>query len=89
MSNPNPMRCRCNTADIAFPVRGQESNPNPMNSRCGLEDCDCGYTIERLVKALEWYANPVVHQWGPAGREPDIIFDKGNRARKAIQAAKP
>lgn len=28
------------------------SNPNPMHSRCGLEDCDCGYVIEKLVKAL-------------------------------------
>ncbi len=26
---------------------------NPVNSRCGLEGCDCGHTIERLVKALE------------------------------------
>ena len=23
-----------------------------MNARCGQEDCDCGYTIERLVAAL-------------------------------------
>lgn len=29
------------------------SNPNPMHSRCGLEDCDCGYVIEKLVKGLE------------------------------------
>jgi len=26
---------------------------NPMNARCGLEDCDCGHTIEALRKALE------------------------------------
>lgn len=24
------------------------SNPNPMHSRCGLEDCDCGYVIDKL-----------------------------------------
>lgn len=29
------------------------SNPNPMHSRCGLEDCDCEYTIGKLVKTLE------------------------------------
>ncbi|KKL10452.1 hypothetical protein LCGC14_2555670 [marine sediment metagenome] len=28
-------------------------NPNPMNSRCGLEDCDCGYVIEKLLTALK------------------------------------
>lgn len=26
---------------------------NPRNSRCGLENCDCGYVIEKLMKALE------------------------------------
>lgn len=29
------------------------SNPNPMGARCGLEDCDCEYTIDYLVEALE------------------------------------
>ena len=29
------------------------STSNPMHSRCGLEDCDCGYVIERLVMRLE------------------------------------
>ena len=24
-----------------------------MKAPCGLEDCDCGHTIEKLVKALE------------------------------------
>ena len=24
-----------------------------MKARCGLEDCDCEYTIEKLVAALE------------------------------------
>ncbi len=57
-----------------------------MKAPCGLEDCDCGHTIEVLREALEWYANPVVHQWGPAGREPDIIFDRGYKARIAIGA---
>jgi histidine ammonia-lyase len=23
-----------------------------MNSRCGLEDCDCGYVIEKLMETL-------------------------------------
>ncbi len=40
-------------ADIAFPQRGRQSNPNPMNSRCGLEDCDCGYVIEKLQVLLQ------------------------------------
>ena len=41
--------------DMAFPGldRGPSANPNPMNSRCGLEDCDCGYVIEKLVTALK------------------------------------
>ena len=26
---------------------------NPMNSRCGLEGCDCGYAIDKLLEALE------------------------------------
>ncbi len=31
-----------------------------MKARCGLEDCDCGHTIETLVEALktasqEWH----------------------------------
>lgn len=29
------------------------STANPMNSRCGLEDCDCGYVIEKLISGLE------------------------------------
>ncbi len=28
------------------------TNPNSMNSRCGLEDCDCGHTIDLLLRAL-------------------------------------
>ena len=28
------------------------ANPNPMNARCGLEGCDCGYTIDLLLRAL-------------------------------------
>jgi hypothetical protein len=24
-----------------------------MKARCGQENCDCGHTIEKLVKALE------------------------------------
>ena len=31
----------------------RKANPNPMHSRCGLEDCDCEYTIEELLTALE------------------------------------
>ena len=38
----------------------------------------------KLGAALKWYANLEVHRWGPAGREPDIIFDKGGRARAAL-----
>ena len=58
---------------------------NPMSARCGLEDCDCGHTIEVLLKALEAAVgylpdkNPAMHQfwrdWLP-------------RARTAIKAAK-
>ncbi len=32
-----------------------------MKARCGQEDCDCGYTIEKLVVALE-NARDVVHR---------------------------
>ncbi len=32
-----------------------------MNAPCGLEDCDCGHTITRLVLALE-NARDVVHR---------------------------
>ena len=37
------------------------THTNPMHSRCGLEDCDCGYVIEKLVLALE-HARDVVHR---------------------------
>jgi hypothetical protein len=32
-----------------------------VTARCGLEDCDCGHTIDRLVLALE-NARDVVHR---------------------------
>lgn len=32
-----------------------------MMARCGLEDCDCGHTISRLVLALE-NARDVIHR---------------------------
>ncbi len=50
--------------------------------------CPLHAAAPALLEALEWYANREVHQWGPAGREPDIIFDKGHRARAAIKLAK-
>ena len=36
-------------------IEGEPYPPasNPMHSRCGLEDCDCEYTIEKLIEALE------------------------------------
>ena len=30
-----------------------------MKARCGLEDCDCEYTIDKLVTALEEALNPL------------------------------
>ncbi len=66
-----------------------------------LERCERGWNksikqaegflalAERRKEALEWYASPEAHRWGPAGREPDIIFDKGDRARAAIEEAHP
>jgi len=34
---------------------------NPMKAPCGLENCDCGHTINRLVLALA-NARDVVHR---------------------------
>ena len=44
-------------------TRMTKQHPNPMNSRCGLEDCDCGYVIEKLeevvkVDGCDYYTPP-------------------------------
>ncbi len=64
-------------------------NPNPMNSRCGLEDCDCGHMIEKLVKALE----KITERMGKYSRDPlqfacNTIDGMDGIAREAIKSAK-
>lgn len=41
------------------------SHPNPMHSRCGLEDCDCGYVIEKQTAALRQAIAIVEQAEGP------------------------
>ncbi len=61
---------------------------NPMNARCGLEDCDCGYTIEKLVASLELAASYLDHpdvKAMPFALPSEAV---ANRARAAIEKAK-
>ena len=61
-----------------------------MKARCGLEDCDCGYTIEKLAAALERAAKEWYH--GLHGLPELFKYCERPRcveAREAIEAAKP
>ncbi len=53
-----------------------------MVARCGLADCDCGHTIERLVKALEAVTvrDDVDGLW--------LLFDNG-RQKGAVNTRSP
>jgi len=72
---------------------------NPMNARCGLEDCDCGHTIEKLLKALEELMtslspNPHAMDLAKVKDDTPAIGDRTTwgvlrRARAAIEEAKP
>ena len=59
-----------------------------MKGRCGLEDCDCGHTIEKLLAALE----VIAQREGVFSRDPLThaanTIDKMERiAREAIKEA--
>ncbi len=66
-----------------------------MNSRCGLEDCDCGHTIEKLVAALERLERvtgrlKVGDFTGNVDNGQILeLMEAGNGAREAIEDAKP
>ena len=49
---------------------------NPMNSRCGLEDCDCGYVIDRLRDLLleVWNSVPADYRGPDAARHTNALM---------------
>ncbi len=56
-----------------------------MKARCGLEDCDCEYTIEKLMKGLEAVRDLALPEdWHHEGDIEDIY----DTARAAITEAK-
>ena len=65
------------------------NNPNPMNSRCGLADCDCGYTIEKLLTALEKLTAWVARAEGCDVPWPAALREADTLARTTIVEAKP
>ncbi len=61
-----------------------------MTARCGLEDCDCGHTIEKLLTAME----EITQRKGAYSRDPlthaENTIDSMERiARAAIEEVKP
>jgi hypothetical protein len=55
-----------------------------MNSRCGLEDCDCGYVIERMQEALN-VVRGILPASGSIGS--DYLHLIGNMGRDSIDKA--
>ena len=59
-----------------------------MKGPCGLEDCDCGHTIEKLVVALEKITKRAgAYNRGPLIHAENTIDSMEGTARDAITEA--
>ena len=59
-----------------------------MTAPCGQEDCDCGHTIEKLVKALKAQMKDG-HTQSCRGRHNQVCSYRCDIAQFAIREAKP